>query len=69
MHRAAAVLDDLTLHDVTTNDVFWDKVVEITSVGERDVYGITVSGTHNLVAQGISVHTSLRRGVVDLYTG
>ncbi|WP_051574187.1 LAGLIDADG family homing endonuclease [Mycobacterium sp. URHB0044] len=55
LHRAAAILDDRTLHDLTNNDVFWDKVVEITSIGERDVYDVAVSGTHNLVAQGISV--------------
>jgi replicative DNA helicase len=68
LHRAAAILDDQALHDLTNNDVFWDKVVEITSVGERDVYDITVADADNLVAQGISVHTSLRRGA-DLNTG
>ena len=26
LHRAAAVLDDQALHDLTTNDVFWDKM-------------------------------------------
>jgi|GEM_PF-6030222 len=34
LHRAAAVLDDQALHDLTTNDVFWDRVVEIASVRE-----------------------------------
>jgi replicative DNA helicase len=57
LHRAAAILDDRTLHDLTRNDVFWDKVVEITSVGERDVYEVAVSGADNVVAQGVSVNT------------
>ncbi|MGH6754330.1 MAG: LAGLIDADG family homing endonuclease, partial [Bradyrhizobium sp.] len=25
LHRAAAILDDQVLHDLTTNDVFWDR--------------------------------------------
>jgi replicative DNA helicase len=61
LHRAAAVLGDSDLHDLATNDVFWDRVVEITSVGERDVFDGTVPGTNNFVAQGISVHNSLEQ--------
>jgi replicative DNA helicase len=61
LHQAAAVLTDTELHDLATNDVFWDEVVEITSIGEQDVYDGTVAGTHNFVAQGISVHNSLEQ--------
>jgi replicative DNA helicase len=61
LHRAAAVLGDAELHDLATNDVFWDRVVEITSIGEHDVYDGTVPGTSNFVAQGISVHNSLEQ--------
>ncbi|WP_433196835.1 replicative DNA helicase [Nocardia sp. CA-107356] len=59
--RVAAVLDDADIEMLATNDVFWDKVVEITSTGEQDVYDGTVPGTHNFVAQGISVHNSLEQ--------
>jgi len=61
LHRAAAVLEDVALHDLATNDVFWDRIVEVTSIGEHDVYDGTVPGTHNFVAQGISVHNSLEQ--------
>lgn len=61
LHRAAAVLDDLELHDLARNDVFWDEIVEITSIGEHDVYDGTVPGTHNFVAQGITAHNSLEQ--------
>jgi replicative DNA helicase len=57
LHRAAAILNDRGLRDLTKNDVFWDKVVEITSIGEQDTYSITVADTQNVVAQGISVLT------------
>jgi replicative DNA helicase len=61
LHRAAGVLNDTDLHELATNEVFWDEIVEITSIGEHDVYDGTVAGTHNFVAQGISVHNSLEQ--------
>ncbi|MFG1933450.1 replicative DNA helicase [Mycobacterium sp. NPDC048908] len=61
LHRAAALLDDRDIHDLATNDVFWDEIVEITSVGMHDVYDGTVSGTHNFVANLISLHNSLEQ--------
>ena len=60
LHRVAAVLDDQELHDLATNDVFWDRLVEIVSIGEQDTYAATLSGTQNFVAQGICVHTGLQ---------
>ncbi len=61
LHRAAALLEDLEIHALATSDVFWDQIVEITSLGEMDVYDGTVDGTHNFVANGISVHNSLEQ--------
>jgi replicative DNA helicase len=49
------------LDDLATNDVFWDEIVEITSIGMHDVYDGTVPGTHNFVAQGIAAHNSLEQ--------
>jgi replicative DNA helicase len=59
--RAAALLGDAEIHALATNDAFWDTVVEITSIGEQDVYDGSVDGTHNFVANGISVHNSLEQ--------
>ncbi|WP_406234655.1 replicative DNA helicase [Nocardia sp. NBC_01009] len=59
--RVAAVLDDAEIDMFATNDVFWDRIVEITSLSEQDVYDGTVPGTNNFVAQGISVHNSLEQ--------
>ncbi len=61
LHRISAVLEDRDLHDLATNDVFWDEITEITSVGHHDVYDGTVPGTNNFVAQGIAVHNSLEQ--------
>jgi replicative DNA helicase len=61
LHRAAALLEEQEIHDLATSDVFWDQIVEITSLGEMDVYDGTVDGTHNFVANGISAHNSLEQ--------
>ncbi|WP_280272299.1 replicative DNA helicase [Nocardia wallacei] len=59
--RVAAVLEDAEIEMYATNDVFWDRIVEISSLGEQDVYDGTVPGTHNFVADGVSVHNSLEQ--------
>lgn len=61
LHRMAAALDDRSLHDLAINDVFWDKITEIKSIGAQDVYDGTVPGTHNFVANLVSLHNSLEQ--------
>jgi replicative DNA helicase len=58
LHRAAAILDDRSLHDLTTNDVFWDKIVEITSGGQQDMYRVAVAGADNLVVHGVPMRAT-----------
>ena len=38
-----------------------DQIVEITSIGEQDVHDGTVSGTHNFVANAITLRNSLEQ--------
>lgn len=61
LHRAAALLKDAELHDLATNDVHWDSIVEVESIGMQDVYDGTVPGTNCFVAQGITLHNSLEQ--------
>lgn len=61
LHRAASVLEDRDIHALATSDVYWDAIVEITSIGEHDVYDGTVDGTHNFVANLVSLHNSLEQ--------
>jgi intein/homing endonuclease len=58
LHRTAAILGDRGLHDLSKSDVFWDKIVEITPIGEREVYRVRVDGADNVVVNGITVRTS-----------
>ncbi len=59
--EVARVLDDADLDVLATNDIFWDTVTSIESLGTQDVYDATVLGTHNFVADGIAVHNSLEQ--------
>jgi replicative DNA helicase len=59
--RIADATDSKELAALAHSDVFWDEVVEILPVGERDVYDATVLGTHNFVADGIVVHNSIEQ--------
>jgi replicative DNA helicase len=61
LSRVAAVLDDAELDMIATNDVFWDEIVSIESRGEQPVYDATVLGSHNFVANGISLHNSIEQ--------
>jgi replicative DNA helicase len=59
--RIADATDSKALAALAQSDVFWDEVVEVVPVGERDVYDATVLGTHNFVADGIVVHNSIEQ--------
>jgi replicative DNA helicase len=59
--KVAAVLDDAGLEIQATNDMYWDEVVGIESVGMQRVYDATVLGTHNFIANGIAVHNSIEQ--------
>jgi replicative DNA helicase len=59
--RAAAVLHDAELEMLATNDVFWDEIVEVTSLGEQEVFDATVPGTENFIADGLILHNSIEQ--------
>ena len=59
--RVVAVLDDGDLELMATNDVFWDTVVSVEADGVEEVFDATVLGSHNFVADGISVHNSIEQ--------
>ncbi|MFC6679327.1 replicative DNA helicase [Nonomuraea ferruginea] len=59
--RVAAVLDASDLELLATNDVFWDEIASVESLGEQPVFDATVLGTHNFIANGISLHNSIEQ--------
>jgi replicative DNA helicase len=59
--RIAEALDSEALRSVASDDVHWDRVVEIESRGFEPVYDATVKGTHNFIANGVVAHNSLEQ--------
>jgi replicative DNA helicase len=59
--RFAQVLGDAQLEMLSTSDVYWDTILSIDSIGYQPVYDATVLGTHNFVANGISLHNSIEQ--------
>jgi replicative DNA helicase len=59
--RIADALGEADLDLMATNDVFWDEVVEVESLGDQDVFDATVLGLHNFVANGIATHNSIEQ--------
>jgi replicative DNA helicase len=61
LRRIAAVPGDAELEMLATNDVHWDTIKSVESIGDKPVYDATVPGNHNFVANGIAVHNSIEQ--------
>jgi replicative DNA helicase len=59
--RIAGVLEDSQLEMIASNDVFWDTISSIESIGSQPVYDATVLETHNFIANGINLHNSIEQ--------
>jgi len=59
--RIAQILGDAELEMLATNDVFWDAISSIESIGYQPVYDATVLETHNFIANGINIHNSIEQ--------
>jgi replicative DNA helicase len=51
-------VNDPKLQDLATSQVYWDEIVSIEYVGEKQVYDLTIPDTHNFVANDICVHNT-----------
>jgi replicative DNA helicase len=54
----ARALDHEHLSALAASDVYWDEIVSIEPLGEKQVYDLTIPGTHNFVANDICVHNT-----------
>ena len=68
----ATALESLRLQQLATSDIYWDEIVSIEPMGEKQVYDLTIPDTHNFVANDICVHNTafclnLAHNVASLY--
>jgi replicative DNA helicase len=59
--KIAALVESRELADLATSHLYWDKVLDITSIGEQPTFDATVENTHNFIANGIVAHNSLEQ--------
>ena len=59
--RMAGLLESEELANIAQSDLFWDRIVEITPLGEQPTFDVTVEGTHNFIADGVVVHNSIEQ--------
>ncbi|HLM01878.1 MAG TPA: replicative DNA helicase [Pyrinomonadaceae bacterium] len=58
LRKFAAALDDKFLQNLAESEIYWDEIVSIEYVGDKQVYDLTVPETHNFVANDICVHNT-----------
>ncbi len=58
IQRLADFFGNEALRRYAQSDIYWDKIVSIEYVGEKQTYDLEVPGTHNFVANDILVHNS-----------
>ncbi|MEE3716448.1 replicative DNA helicase [Tumidithrix elongata RA019] len=56
--KLAKAVNCLSLQNLATSDIYWDKITAIKIVGEKQVYDLTIPETHNFVANDICVHNT-----------
>ncbi|MBS1797733.1 MAG: replicative DNA helicase [Acidobacteria bacterium] len=56
--QLAGALDDQYLKNLAASEIYWDEIVSIEYVGNKQVYDLTIPGTHNFVANDICVHNT-----------
>jgi replicative DNA helicase len=59
--RIADALESEELANIANSDLYWDRIVEITPLGEQPTFDVTVEGTHNFIADGVVVHNSIEQ--------
>jgi len=66
----AELLGSEELKDIASSDLHWDRIVEVSFLGERPTFDVTIEGTSNFIADGVVAHNSLEQDadvVIFLY--
>jgi DNA-directed DNA polymerase III PolC len=54
----AEIIGSRDLARLASSDLYWDRIVEIELVGERETYDLQIEGDHNFLANHFVVHNS-----------
>ena len=56
--RFAAALNSAELSSLAESDLYWDRIVSIEYLGRKQVYDLTIPGTHNFISNDVCVHNT-----------
>jgi replicative DNA helicase len=59
--KIATITKSIEIEKLANSDVYWDKIVSITSDGDSDVYDLTIPHFHNFIANNIIAHNSIEQ--------
>jgi replicative DNA helicase len=55
LHRISVIMSDPFLHDLATNDIYWDKVVGVKRLGRRQIDCLSEVGRRPIIVSGVVV--------------
>jgi error-prone DNA polymerase len=58
IERVGEALRSRDLWRLSCSDLYWDRIVEITLIGDRETYDLQIEGDHNFLANHFVVHNS-----------
>lgn len=58
LFKLAYALENQELQELATSDIYWDDIVSIEYVGDKQVYDLTIPDTHNFIANDVCVHNT-----------
>jgi replicative DNA helicase len=61
MKKLADFLDDKTITNLASSNIYWDEIVSIEENEKEKTYDLTVDSVHNFVANDIIVHNSIEQ--------
>jgi replicative DNA helicase len=56
--KLAELFHSQKLKNLSESDIYWDKIVSVKYLGKKQVYDLTIPGTHNFIANDFIVHNS-----------
>jgi replicative DNA helicase len=68
--KDAAARAGVSHRQIATSDLFWDRIIEVSALGDEPTFDVTIEGTHNFIADGVVAHNSLEQDadvVIFLY--
>ncbi|NES04913.1 MAG: DNA polymerase III subunit alpha, partial [Okeania sp. SIO2F4] len=65
VNRFATAFADEELKSIANSEVFWDEITSVEYIGKEEVFDLTISETHNFIANDFIVHNCMGKKKVS----